>query len=60
MFHLKSDLAGIFGNIASEKLSIEAIATPIAADLHATTIANPHVQAIDRVCCAPVAAVVGI
>jgi hypothetical protein len=52
MFHLKSDLGGSFGNITNEKLSIEAIAVPLAADLHATTIANPQVHMPDRVCCA--------
>jgi hypothetical protein len=34
MFHLRSDLAGIFGNVANEKFSIEGIAAPLAADLH--------------------------
>jgi hypothetical protein len=51
MFHLRSDLAGIFGNIASEKLSIEAIAVPLAVQLHATTIVNPQVNVPERVYC---------
>jgi hypothetical protein len=51
MFHLRSDLAGIFGNIAREKLSIEAVTAPSAVDVRATAIANPQVHALDRVCC---------
>jgi hypothetical protein len=63
MFHLRSDLAGIFGNIANDKLSIETIAVPLAADLHATTIANPQIHLSDRVrhrsqSCSPLVAAV--
>jgi hypothetical protein len=52
MLPLRSDLASVLVTLpVVRNLSIEAIAACCAADLHATTITNPQVNVLDRICC---------